>query len=325
MFISQNQSNIMKAIAMLLIILGHNHILAPQDESTPLLGFLYSFHVSIFFILPFFYNRKDTLNKENISKIVVRNGVPYLLFFIFCYAVYHFALIKNGFNIAEFFGGIVNAPGYNAKNTTGFVFLWFLPVFMLMSLCKLIGNRYKWIMALFFLIGFIICVNREAYVFMWHAPFYILKALFYYAMGLSAYFLCKYVKYINYIGTIAFIVLTILYWTDYYQAQTFYFSLAGFFMLWELTTRIDFSKMPLLSLIGKYSLPIYLTHVFIYNVLERILPHTLLWGILIYFITIGLSLLISMSIYKIEIIRKFLFPKSWKEWIHFYQTTKTPN
>lgn len=39
MFISQTQSNIMKAIAMLLIILGHNHILAPQDGSTPLLAF----------------------------------------------------------------------------------------------------------------------------------------------------------------------------------------------------------------------------------------------------------------------------------------------
>lgn len=325
MFISQIQSNIMKAISMLLIIIGHNHILAPQDGSTPLFGFLYSFHVSIFFILPFFYNRKDTLNKENISKIVVRNGVPYLLFFIFCYVLYHFTLIKNGVNLPEFFGGIVNAPGYNAKNTTGFVFLWFLPVFMLMSLCKLIGNRYQWIMALFFLIGFIICINKEAYIFMRHAPFYILTALFYYAMGLSAYFLCRYLKCINYIGTIAFIVLTILYWTDYYQAQTFYFSLAGFFMLWELTTRIDFSKIPLLSLIGKYSLPIYLTHVFIYNVLERILPHTLLWGILIYFTTIGLSLLISMGIYKIEIIRKFLFPKSWKEWIHFCQTAKALN
>lgn len=325
MFISQTQSNIMKAIAMLLIILGHNHILAPQDGSTPLFGFLYSFHVSIFFILPFFYNRKDILDRENISKIVIRNGIPYLLFFIFCYAVYHFALIKNGFNLPEFLGGIVNAPGYNVKNATGFVFLWFLPVFMLMSLCKLIGNRYKWIMALFFLIGFIICVNKEAYVFMWHAPFYILKALFYYAMGLSAYFLCKYVKYINYIGTITFVILTVLYWTDCYQVQTFYFSLAGFFMLWELTTKVDFSRIPLLTLIGKYSLPIYLTHVFIYNVLERVLPYTVAWGIVNYLLTIGLSLLVSIGIYKIEVIRKFLFPKSWKEWTHFYRTTKALN
>ena len=325
MFISQTQSVIMKSIVMLLIILGHNHILVPQDGSSPLFRLLYGFHVSIFFILPFFYDRKDLLTIENIGKVFIRNGVPYFLFFIFCYTVYHFVLINNGFNLSEFLGGFVSAPGYNAKSTTGFTFLWFLPVFLLMSLYKLIGNKYKILMVLFFIIGFIFSVNEEAYYFMRHSSFYLLKATFYYAIGLSAYFLSKYVKYMNCIGTIVFIALIILYWIGYYQISTFYFSLAGFFSLYELTSKIDFSKIPFLSLIGKYSLPIYLTHVFIYNVLERILPHTLLWGILIYFMTIGLSLLISIVIYKIEIIRKVLFPKSWEEWIHFYQTTKALN
>ncbi len=325
MFISPTQSNIMKAITILLIILGHNHILAPQSGNSLLFEFLYNFHVSIFFILPFFYNKKSELNKENISKIISRNGIPYILFFTFCYLIYHFIFIKNGFNILEFLGGFINAPGYNAKDTTGFVFLWFLPVFLLMSLCKLIGSQYKWAMIVFFFIGFIICINKQAYIFMWHAPFYLLKALYYYAMGVSAYILYKYIRYMDYIGTIIFIILTILLWTNHYRINAFYFSLAGFCMLKNITTLINFSGIPFLNLIGKYSLSIYLIHVFIYSVLERILPNTLIGGLIMYGLTISISLLISIGLYKINNLRIFLFPKSGKEWISLFQISKIFN
>lgn len=318
MFIPQAQSNIIKAISILLIILGHNHILAPQDKNTLLFNFLYSFHVSIFFILPFFYNKTTKLNKKNISTIITRNGIPYLLFFVFCYFIYHFILIKNGLNLSEFFGGLINIPEYNLKSTTGFVFLWFLPVFLLMSLYKLIGSQYKWLMCIFFIIGFTFCINKQAYIFMWNAPFYLFKALYYYAMGLCTYFLFKYIKYMSYIGTAIFLILVVLFWTETYRANAFYFSITGFCAIKELTTQVDFSKCSLLKLIGKYSLSIYLTHVFIYNALERLLPQTFIWGIIIYFITIGISLLISFCIYRIEILRRFVFPKSWEEWISLF-------
>lgn len=325
MFISPTQSNIIKAITILLIILGHNHILAPQSGNSLLFKFLYNFHVSIFFILPFFYNKKSELNKENISKIISRNGIPYILFFTFCYLIYHFIFIKNGFNILEFLGGFTNAPGYNTKNTTGFVFLWFLPVFLLMSLYKLIGNQYKWAMMVFFFIGLSICINRQAYIFMWHAPFYILKALYYYAMGLSTYILYKYIKYMNYIGSIFFIVLTVLHWTNHHQINAYYFSIAGFCALKELTTLIDLSRITLLKLIGKYSLPIYLIHVFIYTALEKILPNTLIGGLMIYVLTVSISLLISIGIYKISILKSFLFPRSGKEWTELFHISKISN
>lgn len=317
-YIAIKQSNIMKAIIMLLIILGHNHILAPNNTSSYLFGYLYKFHVSIFYILPFFYNKKYTITRLTIWNTIVKNGIPYFIFFTFCYLIYHFVIIKNGFNLSEFLGGIINAPGYNTKNTTGFVFLWFLPVFLLVSLGKLIGNRYSWTMYTFFLIGFIICINKQAYNLMWNSPFYILKALYYYAMGLSTYILYKYVKYMNYIGTIVFIILTIIYWAGNRQINTFYFSIAGFCILRELTTYIDFSKISLLKLIGEYSLSIYLIHIFIYNILEKLLPNTFIGGMIIYILTVGLSLLISIGIYKINILRSFLFPKSWKEWANIF-------
>lgn len=313
--LSFEQSNAMKAIAMLLIILGHNHILASQNGNSSLFEYLYKFHVSIFFILPFFYGKTEKINKQNISKILVRNGVPYFMIFCFSYIIYNFIIKHDGFNIVDFLGGFTNFPGYDLKSTIGFTFPWFLPVFMLMSIYKILGNNYKWAKWTFFTIGFIICISYKAYIIMWHSQLYILKALYYYAMGLSMYLLYKHIKYINYIGSIAFIVLSILFWTNIYKANAFYFSLSGFCVIKEITSHINFSRITFIDLIGKYSLPIYLIHVFISNTLERILPHSFIYGITIYLITIILSIFISITIYKFATIRSFIFPKSWKDWI----------
>ena len=304
------QSNIIKAIAMLLIVLGHNHILAPYENMTELhlFEYLYSFHVSLFFILPFFYGKKSKLDRNNLSKTIVRNGVPYIIFFTFGYLVTHVILGTHGhFSISEFLGGIIDAPG--CRNSSGFVFLWFLPVFMLVSIIRMLGDKYKWMMAVFSIIGIIICVNGQAYVLMWHSPFFILKALFYYAMGFCCYCLGKYIKHMDFIGLAVFVILSVLYWTDTYHARTFYFSISGFFAIKWVTGMVDFSKIKMLNLIGKYSLCIYLIHVFIYNVLERLIPNNCLWGAILYIATIGISLLLSIVIYKMGIAR-CLFPKT---------------
>ena len=313
--LSFQQSNAMKAIAMLLIILGHNHIISSQNGCSSLFEYLYRFHVSIFFFLPFFYGKTDKINKQNISKILIRNGVPYFMIFCFSYIVYNLIIKHNEFNIVNFLGGFTNFPGYDLKSTIGFTFPWFLPVFMLMSIYKIIGNNYKWAKWALFAIGLIICISSKAYIIMRHSPFYILKAIYYYAMGLSMYLLYKNIKHINYLGCIAFIVLSILFWTNVYKANTFYFSLSGFCVIKEITSHINFSRIPFIDLIGKYSLPIYLIHVFISNTLERILPHSFIYGITIYLITIILSIFISITIYKFETVRSFIFPKSWNDWI----------
>ena len=309
-YIPIEQSNAIKAIVMLLIVLGHNHILAPYKDMVGvyLFEYLYLFHVSLFFILPFFYGKKAELSWDNLSRTITRNGIPYLIFFAFGYFVTHTILGTHGKgSILEFLGGIVDAPG--CKNSSGFIFLWFLPVFMLVSIIRILGERHKWLKIVFFTIGIIICVNGQAYVFMWHSPFFILKALFYYAMGLCCYWLCKHIKHMDLIGLAAFVLLSALYWADVAPRRPFYFSVSGFFAIKWITGMIDFSKIKLLNLIGKYSLCIYLTHVFIYNILERLVPGNLLWGTILYIATTGLSLLLSIAIYKTGV-AKILFPKS---------------
>lgn len=56
--ISVQESNIIKAIVMLLIVLGHNHILSPNEGMFSLFGYLYSFHVSIFLYYLSFIKKK---------------------------------------------------------------------------------------------------------------------------------------------------------------------------------------------------------------------------------------------------------------------------
>lgn len=315
-YIPKQQSTAIKAIAMLLIVLGHNHILAPQEAGhSELFEYLYKFHVSIFFILPFFYDHQQSLDWASVKKILAKCGIPYILFFAFSYFVYHFAFLKDAGSVAEFFGGLVGAPGCGHKLVTGFVFLWFLPVFMLMSLFKLVGSWSKWLMALFFSAGFVICVWSEAYVVMWHSPFYVLKALYYYSMGLSCCFVARNVPHAGILGVVSFLVLSVLYWMGIFRAGYFCFSLSAFLSIKWLTSIVDFSRFRWLLLIGQYSLSIYLVHVFIYNVLERLLPNSLLAGMVIYVLTILFSLAVSLLIYKVTFLRQFIFPQTWNEWI----------
>lgn len=53
MILSKDTTTAMKGLLILLIVIGHNHEIAPENSF--LMSWLYSFHVLIFFILPFFY------------------------------------------------------------------------------------------------------------------------------------------------------------------------------------------------------------------------------------------------------------------------------
>ena len=56
-YLTRDESNIIKGILILLIVLGHNHFLM-DGEYVRLQIQLYKFHVIEFFILPFFYKMK---------------------------------------------------------------------------------------------------------------------------------------------------------------------------------------------------------------------------------------------------------------------------
>lgn len=71
-YLTRDESNIIKGILILLIVLGHNHFLM-DGEYVRLQIQLYKFHVIEFFILPFFYKMKADTSWEHLRDIIVRN------------------------------------------------------------------------------------------------------------------------------------------------------------------------------------------------------------------------------------------------------------
>jgi fucose 4-O-acetylase-like acetyltransferase len=90
------ESDAIKAILILLIILSHNHYIAP--EGGLLYRFLYKFHVICFFILPFYYDKKKKFNFRNNINIFIKCYIPYFFFFVLCMLVLLFAVHAENFN-----------------------------------------------------------------------------------------------------------------------------------------------------------------------------------------------------------------------------------
>lgn len=96
-YLTRDESNIIKGILILLIVLGHNHFLM-DGEYVRLQIQLYKFHVIEFFILPFFYKMKADTSWEHLRDIIVRNWVPYLWILSACYLTSCIYSIKSGWN-----------------------------------------------------------------------------------------------------------------------------------------------------------------------------------------------------------------------------------
>ena len=306
--ISFDQSNVIKGILILLIILGHNHILVPQ--SGKLFVYLYNFHIYGFFILPFLYNRTKSFDFQNIINIVIKNWIPYFFFFILCFCLYHFIIIKDGINLNEFIYGLINGSSSVTKSTAGFFFLWFMPAYASMTIIMLLYNNlpslYKWIIPF---IGFVLYffqdfTQKNLFPLI---PFAITQGFYYFCFGFITKLLLENIPKIEFLGALVFVIVTFFYWyTDI--GNTYYlFPVSGFLFVYLLSTRlVNFS---FLIIIGKYSFPIYLLHIIIYNVLEILTPKSLFFGVIDFVLTLFISLLIGYLMNKVELIRKLILPK----------------
>jgi len=314
-YLSIDQSNALKGLLMLLIILGHNHILVPQTGQ--LIVYLYKFHIYCFFILPFLYNKRTDLNIKNIVDIFVKNWIPYLFFFLISYFIYHVIVSKDKFFNINFLYGFLNGSTDATKNTAGFICLWFMPAYCSMSIVMLIyNNTNKYVKPIILLIAFTFyCFSgysgftiRKLFPII---PFAITQGFYYFTFGFVTKLLLDKILYIQYIGALIFIIISVLYWTV--KLDNFYlvFSFSAF--LFVYTFRNLLQKIPLLINIGKYSFPIYLLHIFVYNFLEILMQRTLLFGFIDYVLTVAISMLIGYWMINIDFIRKLIFPKNLNE------------
>ena len=312
-YLTHSQSNAAKALAIMLIVLGHNSILSPVSwPEKCLFEYLYYFHVYLFFILPFFYNKEIVFSRWNIQTAIVRCMIPYFLFFTFSYLLWHILQDKS-LSIREFILGFFDVGEYSIKAVTGVAFLWFLPTFCIVSILRMLSARWKWLPYFIVSVGLVMAFYRPAYLYMWHSSFFVLRAVLYFTMGWCAVHIFRYVPLTGIVGSVLFIAFSWGYFLDIFNIRNvFLFSIAGFCFLTVFLRISQIDRWSLIQVLGKHSLPVYMTHVYIFNAL--LLFDDYLGGILIYLLTLVISLSLSLLIERLPKIQSFLFPRNWSDW-----------
>lgn len=311
-YLTIEESSAIKGTLMLLIILGHNHILAPINGD--LFNYLYNFHIYGFFILPFLYNRKIGIEKKTLINGFIKLWIPYVFFFLLCYCIYHMVEIGHKIDVNEIIYGIFNANQRTIKKITGFGFLWFLPAYYIMSLLLIILNNRN-ILTYIIVTVLIVTLNYNLYysensIFQ-IIPFAVIPGLYYFTFGFLTKLLLDKISYIQYVAAGIFLIASILYWYNQINDILYIFPITGFLLIYSIKKLL--SKFSIIIIIGKYSLPLYLIHIIVYNFFERLLPNEILFGLLNFLLTLTISMIIAYLMVRIEFIQKLVFPKNWNE------------
>jgi hypothetical protein len=317
--LSRKESNTLKGFFILLIIIGHNHILCPVNGMG--MSYLYRFHVIAFFILPFFYvNYQGKLNIKNIREYFVRNYMPYLLFYSFSFLLFHLVIERDGIDIALFLKGILSGSQPVLKQTAGFYFLWFLPAFFAVTLVRMVFDNVNRLFKVL-----IILLSVFLHLFLsWNAreelfnsiPFALSQGFFYFAYGLIAFNLLNFLPSLKYVGAFVFIVISVVFFMGHEINIPFLFPVG--FVMFSLSVVKWLKYIPFMDKLGNYSLPIYLIHVYIYNGFEHLFPYTIVFGIVNLVLTILMSFFVSTILLNINFLRKLIFPRDWNELVTFY-------
>ncbi|WP_410795592.1 acyltransferase family protein [Parabacteroides sp. FAFU027] len=339
---SREESEAMKGVFIILIVMAHNTLLIPT--SSPLQNYFYQFHYFSFFILPFLYPR-SSLTLQRTINYFIRFYVPYFWFFLVTYLAYSVVWLRNGFDLIQFLSVFWRGEISQIKQVTGFHFLWFLPAFFIFSLLRdIYSTSGKIVRILLFSIS--ILVHFSAYLGLpsyaqlrlW-IPLGIVQSLFLFPMGVISVSILRYVPRFRlradhesihriYAGCLALLVFAILSF-DFmenpglgaatYSEEIRNILLAVFFFTLIYIFRREFSRIRLLRVLGKYSLEIYLFHLFIYNGLMYLVhvsgwTESLFMGLIILCATLLLTLILILILQRSKVLQKILFPK---ELIHF--------
>ena len=306
--ISRDTSNIMKGALILLIVIGHNTVLT--NNISGLFDYLYSFHVLIFFILPWFYTVNFSL--DSTVKRSTKLWFWYLAFFVVQVLFYNL-LFDTTFSLGETLKAFFLGGHTLLKGVTGYMYLWFMPAFFFSMLIRdiyTIANKPSRIAMIIASIGIVVFFAFHAYT----NYIAIIQGLFFAALGIVASQLTLPTKNSHRaLVVLLFVVCSVLMFIDATKGFVRPFMpFIAFSAIWSI---IEWLKkyMNWLQSLGKLSMFIYLTHPLIFQFLLRIVPNNysqVTYGVIILLLTTLISIIVSWCMQKtikaIPVINKYL-------------------
>lgn len=331
--IGRDESTAIKGFVMILIMIGHCHLLADYHGANGQLlhynywKILYSFHVCAFLILPFVYGSKPLAGpKDILSKLktdAIRMYVPYIWFFLLCIAT-NWAMTHHT-NIPDALKAFILGANQKLWNESiNAQFLWFMPTMVVVLLLRnIFFNCSRVLQIALIVLAFFIAVPFDSFshtVRRW-TPLAIMNGVFFLWPAVVARWFLQKKAIANQpvLWTVAFAILVVFHYVDLTQGNVVFHYIrraliaAAFFMM-VYSYRKWLVKSKLLMLIGKYSFQIYLIHLFVYGILAKVMPHgqqlgRIDIGIIQLVLTIIISTAISIAIMKIPLVKKYVFPR----------------
>lgn len=284
------------------------------------------------------YGYKDTVGSINnilndIKKNFIKLYVPYFWFTLF--STFVFFILGNHVDLKNSLWAFFMGAKHLLGDYCGFQFLWFLPaMFIVMVVRSLWFNGNKIIKLIILLCSSILWLSYITGLINENSirelvPFAIIQGGKFCIYGILSRWMINSINIVSQnkrrwaIGLfwISFILLISLYLLGVFNIiylPKFYSRLMLLIMPVLFTNilyyLVDLIKSRFLMIIGKYSLQIYLTHIYIYNLLllgiKTVgIPLSFGTGLIVLIFTILLSLMISYLLVRIGFIRKILFPK----------------
>lgn len=335
--LSRNESAAIKGLLILLIVIGHNDIVASLWNKS-IYSYLYTFHVYSFFILPFLYPVKR-LTRTRFWDNFVRYYVPYTWAFALCLTINYFIIHQqiNGFETLRAY--IVGYIGL-LRETTGFSFLWFMPtafaLFVLREIYNHSGTVVRAVLIVLSLAVLSISIfsSGSIYILASYTPLGLTQALQFLFMAIVAKYIIEGVSksgdshqsmmWYKIISSTLFISLSIAYIylrlspysADFAVIKPYFYTIMPILAISTMVAfRTVIGKSRFLANLGSLSYPIYLFHVFIYNTLIVIaeksnLPLNPYIGVVILILTLSISVLIARLLQKIDVVNRVLIPNS---------------
>lgn len=334
--LSHDESNAIKGILIILIVLGHNIPFVKLTDNWMVMVWLYLFHIQSFFLLPFLYPIKK-ISFERLFNHIIRYYVPFIIFGIILLSIQLFrgAKIPPLYQLPIIF---IGGGAIYLKSFLGTQFLWFLPAMFICCIVREIYSLSSLIWEKFFVLLGIISIICNL---VWGSTFWGHHYLCYVNLAFRTLFwgvlLRKIINFkfllplaicIFFAGSIAFFLHYRLYikpfitgYPDSYFHRALKIPMSISFMLILFHLRTFLIQFSLLKIIGKYSFYIYLFHIWISYLSNYVLTYLhiplILGSIICMFAMFFISLLLVIILQHLDFMRMILFPNNILEYKNF--------